>query len=299
MTERLQTLPIRKFLEKMGLVQYLDMFLIRGYDSETDITALDENDLDTMMISDPDHRHQILQAVTQLQKEQAGDCPTEDVLACGRWKKPATLSDAKFDFLVVDAGIYSTKEPSKCRRIEFMVDTGSDVTTIRQEVLDELDLEVLGRIHSKGVHGSKTTTLYKAKILIGNQEMEIEVMGESYDSLGSRVVRHFRHYVDGRHHVWLRGNFCDQDSKLCQTAKHQPLNNVSTHQSLISDSLNSAISASQPKNSQVHEHQTSDSAMHNNSTSKKRKRSSTEEDGLPSKMSSTTYLHVSPDELDL
>lgn len=58
---------------------------------------------------------------------------------------------------------------------EFMVDTGSDVTTIRQEVLDELDLEILGRIHSKGVHGSKTTNLYKAKILIGNQEMEIEV----------------------------------------------------------------------------------------------------------------------------
>lgn len=49
------------------------------------------------------------------------------------------------------------------------------MTTIRQEVLDELGLEILGRIHSKGVHGSKTTNLYKAKLLIGNQEMEIEV----------------------------------------------------------------------------------------------------------------------------
>ncbi|XP_061163138.1 uncharacterized protein LOC133172293 isoform X2 [Saccostrea echinata] len=298
MTERVQTLPIRKFLENMGLVQYLDMFLIRGYDRETDITSLDENDLDTMLISDPDHRHQILQAVTQLQKEQVGDCPTEDVLACGRWKKPATLSDAKFDFLVVDASIYSTKESSKYRRIEFMVDTGSDVTTIRQEVLDELDLEILGRIHSKGVHGSKTTTLYKAKILIGNQEMEIEVMGESYDSLGSRVVRHFRHYVDGKHHVWLRGNFCDEDSKLCQTAKYQALNNDTSHQSDISESFNSAI-ASQPRSPKVQDNQTTDSAIHCNSTSKKRKRTSTEEDGVPSKMSSTTYLHVSPDELDL
>lgn len=59
--------------------------------------------------------------------------------------------------------------------LEFMIDTGSDVTTIRQEVLNELGLEILGRIHSKGVHGSKTTNLYKAKLLIGNQEMEIEV----------------------------------------------------------------------------------------------------------------------------
>lgn len=156
-------------------------------------------------------------SVAQLQREERGEPPTEDVLACGRWKKPDTLQDAKFDFLVTDACIYSTKDPSKYHRIgrypgpningpfslklyiyiidiliksirfcismgffpflflEFMIDTGSDVTTIRQEVLNELGLEILGRIHSKGVHGSKTTNLYKAKLLIGNQEMEIEV----------------------------------------------------------------------------------------------------------------------------
>jgi hypothetical protein len=62
MTDRLQTIPVKSFLENMGLVQYLDMFLIKGYDSESDITYLDEKDLDAMLISDPDHRHQILQA---------------------------------------------------------------------------------------------------------------------------------------------------------------------------------------------------------------------------------------------
>jgi hypothetical protein len=56
-----------------------------------------------------------------------------------------------------------------------MVDSGSDVTTIRQEVLDTLDLELLGSIHSKGVHASRTKNLYKAKMQIGNQELEIEV----------------------------------------------------------------------------------------------------------------------------
>jgi hypothetical protein len=55
--------------------------------------------------------------VAQLQKEQVGNSPSEDVLACGRWKKPATLSDAKFDFLVVDACIYSTTESDKFHRI--------------------------------------------------------------------------------------------------------------------------------------------------------------------------------------
>ena len=34
-------------------------------------------------------------------------------------------------------------------------------------------------------------------------------MGESYDSLGSRVVRNFRHYIDGTRHVWLKGNYKD------------------------------------------------------------------------------------------
>lgn len=223
----MQTIPVKEFLENMGLMQYFDMFIIKGFDHEKDIVTLDEDDLDAMLISDPDHRHQILQAaaqyrssekyrlldwlqgkgleyyyvsfiqsevtslndvrnltvdenlfdeleitlpghkkrlrkaVAQLQREERGEPPTEDVLACGRWKKPDTLQDAKFDFLVTDACIYSTKDPSKYHRIEFMIDTGSDVTTIRQEVLDELGLEILGRIHSKGVHGSKTTNLAK------------------------------------------------------------------------------------------------------------------------------------------
>ena len=59
---------------------------------------------------------------------------------------------------------------------EFMIDSGSDVVTIREEILDTLDLELLGQIHSKGVHGSKKTNLYKATLRIGSQEMDIEVI---------------------------------------------------------------------------------------------------------------------------
>jgi hypothetical protein len=56
-----------------------------------------------------------------------------------------------------------------------MVDSGSDVVTLRQEVLDSMDLELIGPINSKGVHGSKVKNLYRANILIGNQLIEIEV----------------------------------------------------------------------------------------------------------------------------
>lgn len=62
MTERMQTIPVKEFLENMGLMQYFDMFIIKGYDNEKDIVTLDEDDMDAMLISDPDHRHQILQA---------------------------------------------------------------------------------------------------------------------------------------------------------------------------------------------------------------------------------------------
>lgn len=62
MTERMQTILVKEFLENMGLMQYFDMFIIKGFDHEKDIVTLDEDDLDAMLISDPDHRHQILQA---------------------------------------------------------------------------------------------------------------------------------------------------------------------------------------------------------------------------------------------
>ena len=34
-------------------------------------------------------------------------------------------------------------------------------------------------------------------------------MGESYDSIGSRVIRHFRHYINGSRHIWLKGDYID------------------------------------------------------------------------------------------
>ena len=42
-------------------------------------------------------------------------------------------------------------------------------------------------------------------------------MGESYDSIGSRVIRHFRHYITGNRHIWLKGDYVDPSmSTTCQ-----------------------------------------------------------------------------------
>ncbi|OWF53494.1 uncharacterized protein LOC110446272 [Mizuhopecten yessoensis] len=286
MTEGVQT-----FLEDLGLLQYFDMFVIKGFDCEEDLCHIDSADLDSMTIADPDHRRQILhaarrfkpsseykllewlransldyyfpnfvnsesandldqiktlnlpdpdifdeleitlpghkrrleRAVSRLRKRmKTTDQSPEEPIAHGRWAKPTALQDGKFDFLVLDATVYSTKDRKKSHTLEFMIDSGSDVTTIREEVLEGLDLELLGRIHSKGVHGSKSTNLYRAYLRIGNQELQIEVMGESYDSLGSRVVRHFRHFIDGSRHLWLKGDYCDPDMAPPRTVTPSP-----------------------------------------------------------------------------
>ena len=72
-----------------------------------------------------------------------------------------------------------------------MIDSGSDVVTVREDVLETLDLELLGQIHSKGVHGSKKTNLYKATLRIGTQEMEIEV---SLYKATLRIKYNVQHY---------------------------------------------------------------------------------------------------------
>lgn len=51
---------VQGFLGELGLLQYYDMFVIKGFDSEDDLCYLDGKDLDAMYITDPDHRKQIL-----------------------------------------------------------------------------------------------------------------------------------------------------------------------------------------------------------------------------------------------
>lgn len=53
---------VKTFLENLGLLQYYDIFLAKGFDSESDIFHLRHSDLDAMYISDPDHRRIITNA---------------------------------------------------------------------------------------------------------------------------------------------------------------------------------------------------------------------------------------------
>ncbi|XP_053391793.1 uncharacterized protein LOC128554549, partial [Mercenaria mercenaria] len=224
------------WLRGKGLDHYFVSFIQSELVDLVDIARLnlpDEQLYDELEITLPGHKRRLERAVRSLAKKHKTSLPSfvkcsadtgkpeageitpvsslenELPVAYGRWGKPRCLVDAKYDFLILDATVVSTNDPRDRVHIEFMVDSGSDVVTLRQEVLDTMDLELIGPINSKGVHGSKVKNLYRANILIGNQAIEIEVMGESYDSIGSRVIRHFRHYINGTSHIWLRGDFID------------------------------------------------------------------------------------------
>ncbi|WAR11691.1 hypothetical protein MAR_025871 [Mya arenaria] len=218
---------LHEWLQAAGLSHYFISFMESDL---TDIAALarlklpDEDLYDELEITLPGHKRRLERAVRQLAKNNMTRVPKMEVqepenenkettgsdviclqkpelaVTYGRWGKPRCLLDAKYDFLLLEATVVSTLDSRDRVDIEFMVDSGSDVVTMRQEVLDSLDLELIGPINSKGVHASRV------KNLRTDHKM---VMGESYDSIGSRVLRHFRHYISGSQHIWLKGDFID------------------------------------------------------------------------------------------
>lgn len=164
---------------------------------------------DELEIVMPGHRKRLERAVVKLRQEQSRSEEAELPITHGWWGKPKCLPQAKFDFLCVRAALFSNTERHNKVYVDFMVDSGSDVSTVQEDTLKQLNLDLLGSVYSCGIHGGNHTNLYRAKLALGTHEMEIEIMASNYDSLGSRVVRNFRHVIDGNKHIWLKGNYRD------------------------------------------------------------------------------------------
>ncbi|XP_012940029.1 uncharacterized protein LOC101851277 [Aplysia californica] len=195
---------------------YLDHYFESFVRSElTDLKAIAQLQLpneelyDELEIVMPGHRKRLERAVRKLWQDQAKSEGAELPITQGWWGKPECLPQAKFDFLCVRAALFSGKERQNKVHVDFMVDSGSDVSTVQEDTLKQLNLELLGSVYSCGIHGGSHTNLYKARLAVGTQEMDIEIMASNYDSLGSRVVRNFRHVIDGQKHIWLKGNYRD------------------------------------------------------------------------------------------
>ena len=62
LVDAMNHIGINNFLEPLGLLQYSDVFQIKGYDVESDFCLLNDNDLNEMKITDPEHRGILLRA---------------------------------------------------------------------------------------------------------------------------------------------------------------------------------------------------------------------------------------------
>ena len=60
--KNMNDIGINKFLGPLGLLQYAEIFQIKGYDVESDFCSLNTGDLDAMNITHAGHRETILQA---------------------------------------------------------------------------------------------------------------------------------------------------------------------------------------------------------------------------------------------
>ena len=59
--------------------------------------------------------------------------------------------------------------------IHFIVDSGSDVVTVSESLIAELQLEYLRNIESRGAHAAVDKPLYNGVIKLGTEELRVEV----------------------------------------------------------------------------------------------------------------------------
>ncbi|XP_013391172.1 uncharacterized protein LOC106159430 [Lingula anatina] len=231
------------FLVANGLEHYYENFLHehRDMDMIENIDTTQARSFQELEITLPGHRKRLHRAVTQLRKRRKLSAEAEDPVATGYWGKPRPLADAKNDFLCIHAAIKGVGDADYEQMLEFMVDSGSDVVTVEESTLSRLRLEHLGTVKSHGVHATKEKQIYRAMLRIGREEIEIEVMGETYNSLGSQVIRHFRHYINGNRHIWLKGT---RDDPIA--AKPPPLLSSSSSTSSTSPSSSPPAGVTSP-----------------------------------------------------
>ena len=97
-----------------------------------------------------------------------------DPVVYGYWGKDESVP-AERDFLWVKGRIKSNNPDSNAAELKFMLDTGSEVMTCDNNVVKQLGLEYIKTIISKGIHKEEERPIYRGTLLLGDQELEVEV----------------------------------------------------------------------------------------------------------------------------
>ena len=119
----------------------------------------------------------------------------KEPVACGYWGKNGDVAPtSETHFLWVNKCLIKSNIPGNdpVELFNCMVDTGSEVVTIKEDILSHLDLTFLQNINSKGIHKVEEKPLYRGVLVMGRKEIEVDV---SRLHLSIRVLLRIR--------VWL------------------------------------------------------------------------------------------------
>jgi hypothetical protein len=98
-------------------------------------------------------------------------------VAYGYWAKNNEMETSGMDFLWVDECKIKSNicghDPIEL--LNCMVDTGSEVVTIKEDILRTLNLQFLQNIKSKGIHKVEEKPLYRGVLVLGSKEIEVDV----------------------------------------------------------------------------------------------------------------------------
>lgn len=98
-------------------------------------------------------------------------------VAFGYWGRHDVIKNSETDFLWVKKCFIKSNIPGHdpVELVNCLVDTGSEVVTIQQDIMSELNLTFLQTVSSRGIHKAKEKPLYSAVMLLGNNVIEVKV----------------------------------------------------------------------------------------------------------------------------
>ncbi|CAH3125948.1 unnamed protein product [Pocillopora meandrina] len=198
------------WLDSLGLGQYYEQFQASGLTSLARCSGLSLRSLDGVNFNLPGHKKRVFREAQSL-------LGYGTVMAEGAWEEHEQLRGGRFGkFLCLTADIFARDPQDKRnnpnegaaavphRRVKFMVDSGSDIVTLDDDIIKELQLPVKGCAKQEVPGGQiQEKPLYSACLGIGGKMLNVEVLADNVSTLGTPVLWEFRHCIDGEKHLWL------------------------------------------------------------------------------------------------
>lgn len=213
-------IDIKEWLQYHGLAKntYLEDLRAAGY---TNIKTLKqfpivtEEILDSLNITLTGDRKRFRATVEMLKLscEEDDQPPNQQLVTqvVGYWNKPDFVAESPCEFLCVKGTLKTSKDENSKETpvLEFLVDTGADVVSVREELIKELELRYLQEVTHCGIHTRTKGNLFRGVLkLSDDDQIEVDIVAGEYESLGLQVFRQFKHFINGSSHRWLR----DSDS---------------------------------------------------------------------------------------